>query len=520
MAEIPKRWISCARISKPIKTPVYPNLTLYSMKAPLPSQMSEALGEKESWSVLDVKGIIKASPNAVIRAVNVSSKHEYSDDEWIKIDVNLTRIPIEKEYGETSAKQFCDCIEEVLKSNENNEIIILVYCGCGVNRSGFCIVNFLAMLGQMSINDAYRQYIDSHCSFGGQKAIKMLEKQFSTELEKVSQPEFYAEDFKPIPIGEIPLKLDNYITWKKFIKSDAETSDKDEVLKILFDSLPDSWPVDSESKSVQVPTTIWNHDSIGGIATGEYMCTFSTRNNLGFLVILDKNRVFTVTSTMDIHLLPVTCTCKFPTVAVCMWYAEKKRETCLLQDILLYDGSIISEQKLHQRQLCLYNDVVKSIKSDPSLQIVYRPLTELSNIKRLRNDLPNLFCRPDGISLVPCNAPAGSEIILPIDPTVLLKFDYNGNNTAVLISRGADGIHDQPVGLCRFTESKMKGLDGRISRFKFDDSIKSWVPFLIGDSDPATSAEEVKALLQFIDMKINIEDTLSSIEELGNLNKD
>ena len=514
---IPLRWIGSKKISKPIIFNKFPNVQFYSLKTPIPISLNRVFSNNYLWNTEEViKSIKNASKfeNPLIYVINVSSNYNFTDEEWIKNNYIFSRIPISKDYSFNSLEKFHEVTTNFIKENISKQIIFLIYCSTGINRTGFCITSFGYKFCEIPLKDCLFNFSEMN-SVGiyKNKAIEALSNYFNiNNLNIPSIPPLYSNENTPIPIGEIPLPLDHYINWKKIINEEIIGEEKLKILLFLQENLPINFHSDN---LITQNFVIWNSNSFNEIKNNKYYCSFYNRSNQSFLFSLDKSKVYIMTSNLTIYSLQAIYNSNLPFIALCNWFDEKKKITCILNDLIMFNGEIISNLSLKERLSILYSDFLKLIKSDihekdiNSLKFLYRPIDELSYVKKLKNDLKNIFCKPDSICFINSFEINNYNIILPIDYSVLLQFDYNGGNYAVLSARSKDSTKNIPISIFEFNDKSFRGLDGRTNRFNYDFKNNKWTINAIGSNDPASTLNEIEEIFSFISNKFDIDDIMN-----------
>ena len=130
---------------------------------------------------------------------------------------------------------------------------------------------------------------------------------------------------------------------------------------------------------------------------------------------------------------------KLPFVATCTWVDEQLRATALINDILMIGGTVVANKPLLQRVQILNDEIVRRLRSEMSkneqsiLTFAYKPFAELKHAKKLVADFDKFCCRPEELAFIPAEGSAGHRIVLPISTSILLHFDYNRGQKALLL---------------------------------------------------------------------------------------
>ncbi|KAH0787177.1 mRNA-capping enzyme isoform X1 [Histomonas meleagridis] len=497
---IPTRWLSCPECGQPITIPNNPNLIFLPMKSPLPDAYSEALGVVYGWTVskaIDKAKSLISSPNPYFHAINVSHKNEIiSEGDWSEFNITYSRVPISKEYKAESIEAFCQIIGDKLNKTTDGTLVCLLYCGSGLNRIGFCLSAILTKEYGFSLKESLQICEESSprliCK---QRPLDVLCDYFKEGIiSRGPSPEWVKSDTKPGPIGDIPLPLEKFNILSKLSKKNFTLEEKYEVLKILDSVTSENWLKTEESFPV-LNTTVWNSHSLNEIQTNPFLCTFEPRGDRLFLIVTGVSNVYIVEPSMIVTPIRVKAKCDFPVVVSCILIEEKKtRPVFLLTDILLYGSVPTFQLPLKERLSYLANEFAldTSELKEFGVQFIFRPMADVSNASKLRRDLNSLFVKSDGISFFNCNEEAGKSLFLPIKPSFIFQFVYNGNDRAVLYAR-----NNVPVGIYKSPNSKYNGMDERTNRFVYDTDKQEWVAISVGSNSLPSTIEEVKAVVAF-----------------------
>ncbi|OHS94126.1 hypothetical protein TRFO_39697 [Tritrichomonas foetus] len=562
---IPLRWLSCPNNGQAIHVESKPNLYFVPMKTPLPELFANSLRLQSPWT--PAKCIAKATrlvnvENPHFHAINVAEQHEIIfKDVWESIGVTYSRVPVSKEYNTESLDAFCECVNKVLEecdiengnngqssnpSGENNnesnqqknqdsssdkladsgassnggkKVVFLVYCGCGLNRVGFCIAGYLAKFCGISLHDAFKKCDESSPRLIYiQRPIDKLCSLFGIEsFHHGPAPEWIRLDEKVGPVGEIPLPLEKYNAIKKVSKKAATPEEKAEVFKLLSEAVND--PKVAEGVFPTFHTTLWNSHSpsLNELRKRPHLITFEPRGIKAFIVVTSDEHVFVIDALCNVTEVKARAKCHAPAVASCILIEEKKRAIFLTTDLLVLGPLKVAYLPLMDRLSYLSHSFTKKLKSEPNeqyaLQFVFRPMSHLSNASRLRKDIPNLFAKCEGLSFYDCEGTPGESLFLPISSSVVLQFDYNGNDKAILYARGEKDTLE-PVGIYRSPNPKYNGLDGRTNRFEFDNEKHEWNPVAVGHNDPPATTEEVTVMIGFLNTNISYDDIFQELDKI------
>ncbi|KAH0789277.1 mRNA-capping enzyme-like isoform X2 [Histomonas meleagridis] len=497
---IPTRWLSCPEFGQPITIPQNTNLIFIPMKTPLPESYSEALGPRYEWTVpkaIEKVQSLVSPPNPHFHAINVSHKNEIiTEDDWSAHNITYSRVSISKEYKPESIDVFCQIIGDKLNETTDGTLLCLLYCGSGLNRIGFCLSAILTKEYGFSLKDSLQICDESSPRLiYKQRPLDVLCEYFREGIiSHGPAPEWVKTDTRPGPIGDIPLPLEKFNTLSKISKKNFTLDEKYEVLKILASATTVNWLKTSESFPV-MNTTVWNPQSLIEIQTNVHLCTFEPRGERLFLIVTGDSNVYVVEPSMIVTPIRVRSKCEVPAVVSCVLIEEKKsRPVFLLTDILLYGSLQTYKLPLKDRLSYLANEFALDTSDikDSGVQFIFRPMAEVSNASKLRRDLNSLFVKSDGISFFNCHEEAGKSLFLPIKPSFVFQFVYNGNDRAVLYAR-----NNIPIGIYKAPNSKYNGMDDRTNRFIFDIDKNEWLPITVGNNNLPSTIEEVRAVLTF-----------------------
>lgn len=521
---LPLYWLSNPScIYSPISVPNQQSKIVFlPIKAPLPKEICEKVSIE--WSISDfieqMKKMFleKSIENPQIMAVNVSNSYESSiDSEWKEYNVDFSRIQIKKEYNKTLVDTFCTSIDEKLnKIKENETLICIVYCGSGLNRSGFFIASVLVNKFGLSLKDALKM-CDESCPriIYKQKYYDALCEVFKEEEPIKSQgiPEWMKNNDKIGPIGEIPLTLEKFNLFTKISNKDITMEERAEAFNILYEAIDDeNWlnPKDFPTQNV----SYWDENSLDEVRSSPYYCTFKPRGANCFLVVSHDGKVYAIDQSKNISLLKVKSKNIGKAVVSCIFVEEKKSKIVfLLTDLLLFEDKNICKLSLDERLAYLSNEFVleKSENKDQcNIQFVFRPMAKVENASKLRRDLNSFFVQSDGLAFYNTHDLPGKELFLPIQPSVILQFEYNGNYKAALYAR--DGVL---VGVYKLPNSKYNGMDGRTNRFSYDINKKEWVAVALGNWDLPSTMEEVQEMIRFQTGGYQIDEIFKQLDKIS-----
>lgn len=522
---IPFRWLTCPNNGQPIHAESKPNLFFIPMKTPLPESFANALSSNLPWtphqSIIKARELVPNVQDPVFHAINVAVQHEIIfKDMWEAEGVKYSRVPISKEYNIESLNAFCDCVNAVLEEEKDKICVFLVYCGCGLNRVGFCIAGYLAKYCNIPLLDAFKKCDESSSRLIYiQKPIDQLCSLYGVESFKHGQAPKWVIDEEQIPVGEVPLPLEKYNAIKKVSKkpeNPASSEEKEEIFKLLSEAVDD--PEVANGVFPKFKISQWNHLSLDVLRKEPHLMTFEPRGIKAFIVVTSSDHVFVIDALRNVTEVKAKAKCQCPAVASCILIEEKKRATFLTTDLLILGQLKIASFPLMERLSYLANSFTKKLKPEPSeqyqFQFVFRPMTQLFNASRLRKDISNLFAKCEGLSFYNCEGRPGESLFLPISPSVVLQFDYNGNNKAILYARDKDKDSLEPVGIYRSQNQKFNALDGRTNRFEYDKEKHEWIPVAVGHNDPPSTVKEVKAMISFKQTNISYDDIFQNLDKI------
>lgn len=496
------------------------NLFFIPMKTPLPAQYTRDLGT--NWTPLvaleKAKKLVSLS-DPIIHTINVANNHcSLSEDVWGNIGASHSRISVPKEYDEESINNFCEDVNSNLEKADTHPLICLVYSGCGLNRVGFCISSYLTKECGYQLKDALKRVDESSPRLiFKQKPLDVLGKYFNVDPPTHgSAPQWINEDEKVGPIGEIPLPLEKYNAIKKISKQPATEEETAEVFRLIYDAIGIA-NTPEEHTFLSPNVTQWNSHSLDSIRSKPHFCTFEPRGVRTMLVITGEEMVFLVDSTYNVTLIKARASCVMPAILNCILIEEKKRAVLLTTDLILAGEKKGIGMELNERLAYLSNEITNKIKSEVndqySLQFIYRPMAKITNASKLKKDLPNLFVKCDGMSFLDAAGLPGQFIFLPIAPSVILQFDYNGNDRSVLYACREKSL--EPVGVYRSSNTKFNGLDGRTNRFEFNIDKHEWNPVAVGHNDKPSTVDEVHSMKSFLTTNIVFSDLFAEFDQVA-----
>lgn len=519
---IPFRWLTCPNNGQAIHVESKPNLFFIPMKTPLPESFAHAHSLLQSWTphqcVIKARELVPNVQDPFFYAINVAEQHEIIfKDVWESEGVKYSRVPISKEYNTESLNAFCDCVNKVLEEEKDKTCVFLVYCGCGLNRVGFCISGYLAKYCNIPLLDAFKKCDESSSRLIYiQRPIDKLCELYGVESFPHGQAPCWVLDEKPKPVGEIPLPLEKYNAIKKISKKPATPEEKVEIFKLLSEAVDDREVADGTFPKYK--TAPWNHQSLNVLRRKPHLVTFEPRGIKAFIVVTDSDHVFVIDALCNVTEVKAKAKCQTPAVASCILIEEKKRAIFLTTDLLLLGQLKVASLPLKERLSYLANSFTKKLEPETNeqykLQFVFRPMTQLFNASRLRNDIGNLFAKCEGLSFYDCEGSPGESLFLPITPSVVLQFDYNGNDKAILYARGPEKGSLEPVGIYHSPNPKFNALDGRTNRFEWDKEKHEWIPVAIGHNDPPATVKEVNTMIIFKQTNISYDDIFQDLDKI------
>lgn len=591
---IPHSWISVTESGQPLKCPTQKSLYFIPMKTPLPEFLTNSLKKQvSSWT--PAKAIDKATKlipvksNLKFLAINVSQGDEMVlEEDWKEVGASYARCPVSKSYEQNSIDAFCDIInKELNKINNNETLVCLNYCGCGHNRVGFCITAYLARACKIELSDALKR-VEKNClcMMYNQKAVDTLSSFFKTSPQiHMPAPKGIKLDDKVPAIGDPSgLPFEKYNGLKRISKEKLLNEDKKKILSILAEACNDQDILDDYFPIIE--KNYWSNKSLDDLQNDEYLISFEPRGLRCFVVVNSESQVFLVIPVLNINvnysnpsnvLANMNTRCrtevyelnaKFTkpsrvnvnpsSVAVAYLIEEKRRAVVMTTDLLYIDNSSVYTMPLNDRLGLLYYELNKYLKPDTinnttdnmnvgadqqaqlqqqqqqykyKVYFFFRQMTYLYNARRLLKDLTSFFVKCDGISFQPVNSEPLNSIYLPITPSVILLFDYNGNNKSILYARYDENDQNgnmnvmppfsertfplKPISVFTTSSknSKLNALDRKTSRFELDKK-QEWVLASVGHSDPPTTTSELNSLTTFLQKNTSIEDIFKGIDTI------
>lgn len=518
---IPMHWLSAATNGQLISVPNKPNLYFMPMKTPLSVQMCQTLSISPSWTaqdaILKAKSLLKQE-NMKFHAINVSATNEVAlPQEWEALHTTYNRIQINKDFSSSSIDQFCDSVNNALDGAGEQTLVCLVYSGCGLNRVGFSIAAYLTKYGQMSLQEALKSCDTSVAKIiFKQKPLDVLCEVFSHDnISHGSPPEWLNSDEKISPIGDVPLPLEKYNAMKKLSKKPVTGDERDKVLALLTQAAAGEWNM-SKANVPSFTYTQWKDIHMNEIHATTHLCTFVPRGNNAFIVVSEENVVYYVDLAANVWALKIRATCETPAVASCIIIEEKKRAVFLTTDILLLGKMKLNEHFLEERLSYLAYEFTDKLTPEDkkevyAMQFVFRPMAKISNAGKLKKDLSTLFCKCDGIAFYETSDSPGKAIFLPITPSVILQFCYNGNEKAILYA--IQGETNVPIAIYKLPSQKMTGLDGRTNRFEYKLSSNEWNPVAIGHNEQPSTVEEMQYMIDSLTTKLPYDEIFQEFEK-------
>ena len=494
---VPMNWLSCPESGNLIPCPNHPKLNFLPIKTPLPVKFFENLPETVRWTVNDAVELARSKcPMSTILTINVSASNEaVSREEWVSAGVEYFWVPITKDFDVESVDMFCDVVNKEIEKNEN--IICLLFSGRGQNRVRFSIYSYFLKCCQQKFEDIVKRE-----DFYNQKALDALSKLFEKErIEAVEKPAWLAnlQDERSISIGEVPLPLEKYKGIKKISRKEIVNNDADMVKALL---------------PPKKPLYQWDNSSLEEVLNAPFQCTFDARGLQTYIVATKESSVYLVDSRNRVWLLRARIHHgHLPLVASCIIVEEQRRCVILLTDLHKYGDLINENSSMEDRLATLAHKVIKKLRTENNstylLQFVYRPMAHVSDASKLKKDLPILFAKSDGLLFY-----GNDKVIrLPLTPSVILQFDYNGNDKAFLLARDPNG-ELVPVGIYIVTNKKLLGMDRRTSRFEFDIKNQVWTAIALGQDDVPSTVEEVNNMIRFKRLNVSVDDILKKLENV------
>ncbi|OHT04056.1 hypothetical protein TRFO_28490 [Tritrichomonas foetus] len=570
---VPMNWLSCPSYGDLIQSPGHPEITFLPIKTPLPINFFESLPASVRWTVSDAVNQARskinntAAKNVKIIAINVSASNEaVTKEEWESVGAIYYRIPIKKDFDSSFVDTFCETLnneisqlniqnneklnenkenlnenkenlnennEKLSENNENlneskdeqndnlnNSILCMLYSGRGQNRVWFSIYSYFLKCFNQNFDEIVRTD-----NFYNQKALDSLCDIFHAEKrEAIAKPDWLVnlQDERSISIGEVPLPLEKYKGIKKISRKEILGTEANLVKSLL----PASRPIYQ-----------WDSHSLDELLSLPFQCTFDARGLQTFIVATKENSVFLVDSRKGVWLLRARIHHgQMPLVASCVLVEEQRRCVVLLTDLLRY-GEIINENSdIELRLSILANKVIKKLRTENNstylLQFVYRPMAHVSDASKLKKDLPSLFAKCDGLLFY-----GHDKIIrLPLTPSVVLQFDYNGNDKAFLLAsespKSTESTNSStpdsslesakngklvPVGIYTVMNKKLLGMDRRTSRFEYDVEKETWSAIALGQDDVPSTVEDVNNLIKFKKLNVSVDMILKELEKVEDL---
>lgn len=585
---IPHNWLSVIESGIPLTIPAQNPFYFIPMKTPLPEFLTKSLKQVSPWTpakaITNAKNLLRINTNFHFLAINVSQSNEMVlEEDWKDVGASYARCPVSKSFEQNSIDTFCDIInKELTKINNNEALVCLVYSGCGHNRVGFCITSYLTRTCNVELSDALKRVDKSSPRLiHKQDPLDRLSTVFKTSPQIHGPPPEGVRQDEDIPeIGKTNLPFEKYNGLKKISKNILHKEEKLKVLSILAKACNDQSILDGYFPVIE--KKYWSEESFTDLQNEEYLMTFEPRGLRCFVVVNAESQVFLVVPVLNInanysnyniassnmntrcrtevHELKAKSNLKPNPTAVAVAYLieEKKRAVIMTTDLLyIYDSSVVS-MRLHDRLGLLFSRLNKYLKPDYNLinnaantnatdqqaqqqqqqqvqqqyQVffMFRPMTPLIYARKLYKDLSSFFVNCDGISFSPVNHEPLSSIYMPVNPSVILLFDYNGNDKAILYARYDEKISDgngeptpisertyplKPISILSTAKNpKLIALDRRTSRFELDKK-KEWQPTTIGHNDPPTTTSELKSLNKFLKTNPSYENILKEVETIA-----
>lgn len=520
---IPMHWLSCARHGEPIKLTTNKSIIFIPMKSPLPNKQCQNLLINPSWTIEDTiafaKTTIQEEDNYKIHVINVSATSELiSPQEWERFGCSYSRVQINKDYKIESIDQFCKSINSI-EIPDNFKLICLIYSGCGLNRVGFCITAYLSQFGGKSLQESL-DICDSSLPrmIFRSKPLNVLCEYFNEQpMITGPPPSFLSNDDKIYPIGDVPLPLDKYQALKKISSKNSLTDvEKAQVIDLLNKSADESW-ARSEANIPYCTYNFWQAHDVFEIRSNSHLCTFEPRGTRGFIIVSENKSVCFVDINGKVVLLDkINVMCQVPAVASCYLIELRNQAVFLMTDILLLGEKKLNNQYLKDRLSYLAYEFTEKLAGDKKqsypIQFIFRPMCKPCHVGKLKKDLPKLFVKCDGISFIETDAPPGRALFLPINPSAVLRFSYNGNNLAVLYASSKKKLI--PITILQLDNPKMNGLDGRTSRFEYNASTNEWVPVSIGKNEQPSSIEYINSMIIFQNSKVSHDAIFHELQKL------
>jgi hypothetical protein len=498
--QIPASWLSCPKYGALISHPQNPSITLLPMKTPLPEAFSAVLGEFQ-WTVSDVHAYITSVVDDIssfrIVAINVASSNQVvTERDWESVGVKYVRVPVKPKYPKAALDQFiATCNEEATAGR----VLFLVYSGKGLTRVSFCIAGYLA--GSLSLAEAIT---DLRLPFFKAQPLTVLSESVfpGEQMAPEEKPDFLEFDEAKIQIWQVPLTLEKFKGVKKIARKEIKGDEVGHVMSFL----PQTWQ----------QHTLWNSGSMDQLRRGNYVCSFEPQAMKGYIVATSEKSVFLVDSRNRIWLLRAHAAgCRVPIVAYCYFVEDQRRAVALLCDLHRYGDKVTPETPLEQRLSVLSRTLCRKLLFDSGstyeCSFMYRPMARLRYAARLKKDCPLLFTRSVAIVFY---SDEGS-ISLPIEPSLVLQFEYNGAGKAILLAAADDNSQELlPVSIYMIRNPKYIVLNKRTSRFEFVAQKNEWQPVTLGHDDAPATVREVQDLVAFSHAGWTVDTILDDIAKL------
>lgn len=500
---IPKYWLKATKISKAIKFDELPNLTFYLSKLPTLTDFKEFLKDDDVmyYTIDDIKAKISEDNLSKEKcfAINVcKSNNVIGEQLWSDAGFIYHECFIGKKYDEPEKiANFCNCIDDIVKLETN--CVVVVFCGLGINRAGYAVSYYLSKHKNVEIKTALKKLADSFHGIYSGSAISSLRKEFDVSLDPFPTPDFIQNEEK-YHKKDLEYKLEKSINFNnQSMFKPVDPHEPSDVLNLLDGSLPKSMFAGDSKEFLRWKSKFLDPGKIDDILDKEPKITFEPRGLKAFLVYRggDSKRVYCVKLSRSVHALAQNVIpdqgMKSFVLSCFVLNVDKERIMFIVDDIFWYDGKVIGHNfDLQRRNEIIYFDIVSKLIDTSFIKIRYRPLGKFSNIRKLDERIRNkgFFFGCNGITAI---FDDNSRTVMPRDPLILLNFDYNGNDLAVLVASDRNSGNTKPVALYRVQE-KESCLDGSSCYFAFED--REFKLKLINTDDPCDTVEDVKSFIE------------------------
>jgi hypothetical protein len=447
---VPHSWLFFPNISQPFQLHYQPNIYLFALKTPLPTQHQIHFPPEHRWTLecaisAACEKINRRRVEVSVTSVETSPPFDWMDTrECDRLSVAHHYQKVDDDYPLERLEEFCKTVR-ALPSPGFIEIV-LVSSHNGINRPGFLIAGFLACYEAVQPRAALARFRDQHSAIYSPLVASRLDPAGDSgaqaEIARENPEVHWNAPMSHFPTPEALHMLPAF--------GGVNVSDTDTVGGIqglIRGLLPDARlrPVQGDCFPI---VSVWSRDRLDLLPLHRFCCTFTPQGITVFFVVLDRRSVWlyipTGTNKTDKKLwrFPATVEALVPIVCTGVLLEEGTHPAVVLTDILRYGTERLARCDLDDRLSRLWFNVLDNI-SDCPLRIRFRAVGQVVVNRMIDMDaamLPRYGFRSEGLTLIAHSSPAGVSFMIPTHPVVKLRVIFNTREFAVLYAKNeADG---------------------------------------------------------------------------------